>query len=54
MVVKSIDLRNCEARNRKERTFKPTHEVGDLGLEEDLIIGMEDRKSTRLNSSHRR
>ena len=41
VVVKSIDLRNCEARNRKERTFKPTHEVGDLGLEEDLIIGMD-------------
>ena len=41
VVVKSIDLRIRDASNGKERTFKPTYEVADLGPEEDLIIGMD-------------
>ena len=41
VVVKSVDLRIRDASNGKERTFKPTYEVADLGLEEDLIIGMD-------------
>ena len=41
VVVKSVDLRIREASNGKERTFKPTYEVADLGPEEDLIIGMD-------------
>ena len=41
VVVKSVDLRIRDASNGKERTFKPTYEVADLGPEEDLIIGMD-------------
>ena len=41
VVVKSVDLRIHDASNGKERTFKPTYEVADLGPEEDLIIGMD-------------
>ena len=41
VVVKSVDLRIRDASNSKERTFKPTYEVADLGTEEDLIIGMD-------------
>ena len=41
VVVKSIDLRIRDASNGKERTFKPTYELADLGPEEDLIIGMD-------------
>ena len=41
VVVKSVDLRIRDASNGKERTFKRTYEVADLGLEEDLIIGMD-------------
>ena len=41
MVVKSVDLRIRDAGNGKERTFKPTYEVADLGPEEDLIIGID-------------
>ena len=41
VVVKSVDLRVRDASNGKERTFKPTYEVADLGPEEDLIIGMD-------------
>ena len=41
VVVKSVDLRIQDTSNGKERTFKPTYEVADLGPEEDLIIGMD-------------
>ena len=41
VVVKSVDLRIHDASNGKERMFKPTYEVADLGPEEDLIIGMD-------------
>ena len=41
VVVKSVDLRIQDASNGKERTFKPTYEVADLGPEEDLIVGMD-------------
>ena len=41
MVVKSVDLKIRDASNGKERIFKPTYEVADLGPEEDLIIGMD-------------
>ena len=41
VVVKSVDLRIRDASNGKERTFKPTYEVADLGPEEDLIIQMD-------------
>ena len=39
--VKSIDLKIRDTNNGKERTFKPTCEVADLGPEEDLIITMD-------------
>ena len=39
--MKSVDLRIRDAGNGKERTFKPTYEVADLGPEEDLIIGID-------------
>ena len=41
VVVKSVDLKIRDASNGKERTFKPTYKVADLGSEEDLIIGMD-------------
>ena len=41
VVVKSVDLKVRDASKGKERTFKPTYEVADLGPEEDLIIGMD-------------
>ena len=41
LVVKSVDLRIRDASDGKERTFKPTYEVANLGPEEDLIIGMD-------------
>ena len=41
VIVKSVDLRIRDASNGKERTFKPTYEIADLGPKEDLIIGMD-------------
>ena len=41
VVVNSVDLRVRDASNGKERTFKSTYEVADLGLEEDLIVPMD-------------
>ena len=41
VVVKSVDLKIRDTSNGIERTFKPTYEVADLGLEEDLRIGMD-------------
>ena len=39
--MKSVDLSIRDASNGKERTFKPTYEVADLGPEQDLVIGMD-------------
>ena len=39
IVVTSVDLKVQDASTKRNRTFKPTFEVADLGESEDMIIG---------------
>ena len=41
VIVDSVDLKVVDARTQRERTFRPTFEVADLGPADEMIIGMD-------------
>ena len=46
MIVDSVDLKVVDAKTNRERTFKPTFEVADIGPSDEMIIGMDWMKET--------